>query len=197
MEDCYLLRLLVITDCFICIKSSVITRKHASQTMSNDTLFVFDSESNNSLEFMQNCWHEEDVIPLNTPYIIPRLHDTPVVKPAAKPVWTNSHCSFNTVVKPGLTTVLEEQLFVQPGCTAGLRTGCIHGTAGCQTDCQTGLTTGWMLVYTIQPVVKTVYNRFDNRLYRVNGVKSSATAEVADRGVAKTHHLLGRYPFPQ
>jgi len=154
--------------------------------MSNDTLFVFDSESNNSLEFMQNCWHEEDVIPLNTPYIISRLHDT-----------TGCQTSCQT----GLN---EQPLFVQPGCTAGLRTGCIHDTTGCQTDCQTGLATGWMLVYTIQPVVKPVYNRFDNRLYRVNGVKSSATAEVADRGVARakdflnqTHHLLGRYPFPQ
>jgi len=33
-----------------------------------------------------------------------------------------------------------------------------------QHGCQTGLTTGWMFVYTIQLVVKT------NRLYRVNGV---------------------------
>jgi len=49
--------------------------------MSNDTLFVFDSESNNSLEFMQNCWHEEDVIP--------RLHDTTgceTVQPVLQPV---------------------------------------------------------------------------------------------------------------
>ena len=70
-------------------------------------------------------------------------------------------------------TLLNEQpLFVQPvvtpGCTTGLTTGCIHDTAGCQTCCQTGLTTGWMFVYTIQPVVKPD-NRFDNRLYRVNG----------------------------
>jgi len=34
--------------------------------------------------------------------------------------------------------------------------------AGCQTGCQNGLTTGWMFVYTIQPVV--------NQLYCVNGV---------------------------
>jgi len=59
----------------------------------------------------------------------------------------------------GLTTVLNEQpLFVQPvvklGCTTGFTTGCIHDTAGCQTGCQTRLTTGWMFVYTIQPVVK-------------------------------------------
>jgi len=38
------------------------------------------------------------------------------------------------------------------------------------TGCQTGLTTGWMFVYTIQPVVKHrlsntgLYNRIDNRL---------------------------------
>jgi len=35
---------------------------------------------------------------------------------------------------------------------------------------QTRLTTRWMFVYTIQPVVKPMYNRFHNRLYRVNGV---------------------------
>ena len=68
--------------------------------------------------------------------------------------------------------------------------GCIVYTAGCQTgcttrfdnrlneqwlfvqhSCQTGLTTGWMFVYTIQPVVKPVVNRLSNRsnnwLYRV------------------------------
>jgi len=47
----------------------------------------------------------------------------------------------------GLITVLNEQpLFVQPvvkpGCTTGLTIGCIHDTAGCQTGCQMGLTTG-------------------------------------------------------
>jgi len=46
------------------------------------------------------------------------------------------------------------------------------------------LTTGWMFVYTIQPVVKPVvqpvwqpvvlYNQFDNQLYRVNGVLHSS-----------------------
>jgi len=59
---------------------------------------------------------------------------------------------------------------VKPGCTTVLTTGCIHDTAVCQTGCQTRLTTGltttlttgWMFVYTIQPVNK--------RLYRVNGV---------------------------
>jgi len=48
--------------------------------------------------------------------------------PVWQPCWTNSGCSFNTVVKPG--------------CTIGLTTGCIHDTAGCETGCQTGLTTG-------------------------------------------------------
>ena len=52
------------------------------------------------------------------------------------------------------------------------------------TGCQTGLTTRWMFVYTIQPVVKPVvqpvwqpvvlYNQFDNQLYRVNGVLHSS-----------------------
>jgi len=43
-----------------------------------------------------------------------------------------------------------------------------------KTGCTTGLETGLMFVYTIQPVVKPVVKRvwqtrFDNRLYRVNG----------------------------
>ena len=50
------------------------------------------------------------------------------------------------VVKPGLTTVLNEQLNCSFKRTAvrstGLTTGCIHDTAGCETVCQTGLTTG-------------------------------------------------------
>jgi len=76
--------------------------------------------------------------------LIPRLHDT-----------TGCQTSCQTGVTTGLTTVLNEQLFVQPvikpGCTTGLTTG-LHDTAGCQTR----LTTGWMFVYTIQPVVKPV-----------------------------------------
>jgi len=47
------------------------------------------------------------------------------------------------------------------------------------TGCQTGLTTGWMFVYTIQPVVKHrlsntgLYNRFDNRVERTATVRST------------------------
>ena len=41
---------------------------------------------------------------------------------------------------------LKEQLFVQHGCQTGCQT---RLTTGC-----TGLTTGWMFVYTVQPVVK-------------------------------------------
>jgi len=65
------------------------------------------------------------------------------------------------------------------GCHSGSKTGCIHDTA----SCQTGLTTGRMFVYTIQPVVTPIWqpvvsciqtfnrllNQFDNRLYCVNG----------------------------
>ena len=69
---------------------------------------------------------------------------------------------YHTGLTTGLTTVLNEQpLFVQPvvkpGSTTGLTTGCIHDTAGCHTSCQTGLTTGWMFVYTIQLVVKPLW----------------------------------------
>ena len=47
----------------------------------------------------------------------------------------------------------------QTGLYSHLTTGCIHDTAVCQTGCQTGLATGWMFVYTIQPV-----NRLSSRL---------------------------------
>jgi len=71
-----------------------------------------------------------------------------------------------TVLYNHLTTVLNKQplfvqqwLFVQPvvkpGCTTGLTTGCIHHTA----ICQTGLTTGWMFVYTIQLVWQPVWQQ--------------------------------------
>ena len=81
----------------------------------------------------------------------------PVVKPVVQLVWqpavsckqTSNRLSnrfsntIQTVVQP----------VVKPGCTTGLATGCIHDTAVCQTGCQTVLITGWMFVYTIQPVV--------------------------------------------
>jgi len=44
----------------------------------------------------------------------------------------------------------------------------LHDTTCCQTGCKTGLTTGWMFVYTIQPVWQLlcrVYSRLSNRLY--------------------------------
>jgi len=72
---------------------------------------------------------------------------------------TSCQTGWLDVCTTGLTAVLNEQpLFVQPvvkpGCTTDLSTGCIHDTAGCQTDnrlnvcihdttgCQTVLTTG-------------------------------------------------------
>ena len=58
----------------------------------------------------------------------------------------NEFISRKKGVTTGLTTVWNEQLFVQPvvkpGCTTGLTTGSIVYTAGCQTGCQTGMTTG-------------------------------------------------------
>jgi len=117
------------------------------------------------------------------------LHDTAAVK-------------LVVTLTTGLTTMLNEQpMFVQPvvkpGCTTGLTTGCTQDTAGCQTGCQTGLTTGWMFVYTIQPgwqpVVSCIQtftrlssqfdNRFDNRLYSVNGalLHDSGTSQRSPR----------------
>jgi len=103
----------------------------------------------------------------------------PVAKPVVQPVWqpavsckqTSNRLSnrlstgatscqtglYNWFDKYGLTTVLNEQLLneqlfvrlvVKLGCTTGLTTSCIQDTAGCQT----GLITGWMFVYMIQPV---------------------------------------------
>jgi len=140
----------------------------------------------------------------------------PVVKPVVSPN-----------VQPGLTTVLNEQLFVQHGCQTvfvkpvcqtrfdnrlntrlsnrltGLTTGCIVYTNiqplsnrvcqtgcttrfdnrlneplfvqhGCQTGCQTRLSTFWQPVGCLftrySRLSYRLYNRFDNRLYRVNGV---------------------------
>ena len=86
--------------------------------------------------------------------------------PVWQPVWQPTVERTATV----RSTVLNEQLlFIQPVVKPGCTTGCIHDTAVCQTGCQTGLTTGSMFVYTIQPVVKTVWQPVDNRLYRVNG----------------------------
>ena len=84
----------------------------------------------------------------------------------------------------GLTTGLTTGCIVY---TAGCQTGCITRfdnrlnkqwlfvQHGCQTDCQTGLRTGlttaWMFVFTrYSRLSNRLYNRFDNRLYRVNGV---------------------------
>jgi len=59
---------------------------------------------------------------------------------------------------------------------------CIHDTTGCQTGCQTRLTTG-CIVYTAAcqtgcttGLSNRLYNRFDNRLYRVNGVLALSVA---------------------
>jgi len=78
-----------------------------------------------------------------------------------------------------LTTVLNEQpLFVQPvvkpgyttGLTTGLTTGCIHDTTGCQTGLTTALTT----------VLTTGCSVYTNRLYRVNGVLRSYSADARE-----------------
>ena len=69
-----------------------------------------------------------------------------------------------TRLTTGLTTVLNEQwLFVHHGCQTGCTTRFdnrlneqLFVQHGCQTCLTTELTTGWMFVYTIQPVVKPV-----------------------------------------
>ena len=99
----------------------------------------------------------------------------------------------------------EQPLFVQPvvkpGCTTVLTTGCTHDTAGSQagfdnqlnvcihdtTGCQTGLTTGFLCIQTFNWLSNGFDNRFDNRLYRVNG------AWVTYHGYASTHHAQSVY----
>ena len=60
----------------------------------------------------------------------------PVVQPSLATGWRNSDCSFNTVVKLVVWLYIDYE----------------HSTS-----CQTRLTTGWMFVYTIQPVVQPVW----------------------------------------
>jgi len=74
-----------------------------------------------------------------------------------------------------LSFVYTIQPVVIPVVDTGLTTGCIVYTAGCQTGCTTVLNDQPLFV---QPGVKPgcttgltrLYNRIDNRLYRVNGV---------------------------
>ena len=104
----------------------------------------------------KNCKHTthdaHTLIKISTAWIgiKPRLHDT-------------------TCCQTGFTTgrLNEQWLFLQHGCETGFDNR-VEGKQWLfvQRRCQTSLTTGWMFVYTILPVV----NRFDNQLYRVNGV---------------------------
>jgi len=81
----------------------------------------------------------------------------PVVKPVVKQWlfvqhgWTNSGCSFNTVVNRLYTTRFDNPFDNRLDV-------CLHDTAGCETGC------------TNSRLSNRLYNRFDNRLYRVNGV---------------------------
>jgi len=73
------------------------------------------------------------------------------IQPVVKPCLSN--WLYNPVWQPCWRNRLFVQPVVKPGCTTGLITGCIHYTAVRQTGCQMGLTTGWMFVYTMHPVV--------------------------------------------
>jgi len=116
-------------------------------------------------------------------YLSPVYTIQPVVKPVVKRAWQNGCVVYTAGCQTGCTTrfdnwLNEQWLFVQHGC---------------QTRLTTELTTGCIVYANIQPVVNPVWqpdwqpvgclftrysrlsnrlynNRFDNRLYRVNGV---------------------------
>jgi len=86
---------------------------------------------------------------------------------------------------------------------------CLHDTTGCQTGCQTVLTTCCIAYTNIQPVVQPVvwiqpvwfmqpdiqpvhlFNRFDNRLYRVNGVLQAGVSRCSySRWVARSSNWV-------
>ena len=53
----------------------------------------------------------------------------------------------------------------------------------------------WMFVYTKQPLSNRLYNRFDNRLYRINGVSNFARClAVSCAGSALYIHFRGLLP---
>jgi len=99
----------------------------------------------------------------------PRLHDTTGCQTGCQTALTTGCIVYANIQQPAVSCI---QPVVKPVVQRGL-TNRLNDTVrlneewlfvqhGCQTGCQAFLTTGWMFVYTIQPV--------DNRLYRVNGV---------------------------
>jgi len=94
-----------------------------------------------------SCYQANSVKALSRT-LIHHLHATTDCQTRCTTGWMSVY-TIQPVAKTGLTTVSNEQpLFVQSVVKLGCTTGCIYDTDGCQT----GLTTSWMLVYTIQPV---------------------------------------------
>jgi len=116
--------------------------------------------------------------PIISCFIKPRLHNTTCCQTGLATdciVYTNIHPFdnrfdnqlyrvysrlLNRIDNPIDNWLNEQWLYVQHGCQTGcqscLTTGCIHDTAG------------WMFVYMTQPVVITVWQPVCNRLYRIN-----------------------------
>jgi len=101
----------------------------------------------------QPCWTNSQFVQHGCQTVFVKL----VVQPGLTTGWTNSGCSFNTVVKPGcttsLTTVLNEQSVSSTRLSNRLSNPfdnrfdnwlyvCLHDAASCQIGCTTGLTTG-------------------------------------------------------
>jgi len=115
-------------------------------------------------------------------YFKPRLHDTTCCQAGCQSGFWQPAVS---CIQPVDNRLNEQWLFVQHGCQTG-----------CQTDCSV-----WQPVW--QPVgclftrysrlSNRLYNRFDNRLYRVNGVLSWKRKRSGD--IIRNHSLSNPYPL--
>jgi len=125
--------------------------------------------------------------------------------------WSDSKCHGTAVWTSGWHTYsmpLSQSSLLQ-GFWKGNIISRLHDTAGCQAGCTSGLTTGWMFVYTIQPVCQLcwtnshcsfnhstgcqtgLYNRFDNRLYTRYSRLSKLSNEFDNRLIVCMHDTTG------
>jgi len=141
--------------------------------LSNQLSIRFDNRVNVCIHDTTGCIVHTNIQPVVNPIWQPAVSCIQlVVKPVVQPGttgWTNCGCSFNTVERTvavrstRLSNRVVHQLNKQSVCSTRLSSRLwnpfdnrLYGLYEHATGCQTGLTTGWMFVYTIQPVVKLV-----------------------------------------